>query len=585
MSRKAKPFRPPTVKTNRLSDQVLSSSYDAAQTTEDNRRHWARADGLSARAANNVMVRRLLRTRARYETDNNSYLTGIVRTLGHDTIGTGPRLQMLTGDKAIDSFIEERFTEWADEISLEEKLRVMREAGCISGESFAVFVTNPGINSDVKLDVELYEADQFTDPTWESDGSTQWCDGIRYDDYGNPASYRKLREHPGDLHWGANPLEFDDLPARNVYHFFTFTRPGQRRGIPEFASSLGNWPELRRYCDAVIAAAETAADHAMTIQTTLPADGDDEAPEAMDAVNLKKRMATVLPPGYTLGQTRAEQPTTTYPTFVNKKIAEACRCLSMPFTIAALDSAEANLSARYLDTAIYAKVIKTSRKKLERVLNRLLDLWLTEAIHIPGFLPALDRYPHKWYWPSVGEHADPDKVASGQGQRLKNGTSTLADECAEQGQDWEEVAQKGARSLGVTIDEYQALTRHAIYGAAYAPKAADAGNQANGPGPDPELERIKAEADAYSVGVRAGVITPQSDDESTFRDKMDLPAMSTDTQKAWTADGGIRRPVTLVQAGVAMPFGGAPAASEGEPTPEKKRGVIAALASWLGVKS
>src|SRR4030042_980895 len=74
----------------------IRGRYDAAQTTDDNRRHWANADGLSADAAVNSEVRRTLRNRARYEVANNSYAKGIVLTLPNDVIGTGPRLQMLT---------------------------------------------------------------------------------------------------------------------------------------------------------------------------------------------------------------------------------------------------------------------------------------------------------------------------------------------------------------------------------------------------------------------------------------------------------------------------------------------------------
>src|SRR4051812_13483911 len=98
------PVTDPTSK--RLSDRTprtIQARFDAAQTTNDNKRHWAAADGLSAKAANNVAVRRLLRTRARYEVANNSMLTGIVDTLANDTIGTGPRLQMLTDDPATNS--------------------------------------------------------------------------------------------------------------------------------------------------------------------------------------------------------------------------------------------------------------------------------------------------------------------------------------------------------------------------------------------------------------------------------------------------------------------------------------------------
>ena len=41
-----------------------------------------------------------------------------------------------------------------------------------------------------------------------------------------------------------------------------------------------------------------------------------------------------------------------------------------------------------------------------------------------------------------------------------------------------------------------------------------------------DVTKLKAVFDSYGVGVRAGVITPQTADEEYFRDFMGLPAMS-----------------------------------------------------------
>ena len=73
----------------------IKARFDAAQTTKDNARHWAAAEFLSADAEADPAVRKILRTRARYEVQNNSYARGIVSTLANDSVGTGPRLQML----------------------------------------------------------------------------------------------------------------------------------------------------------------------------------------------------------------------------------------------------------------------------------------------------------------------------------------------------------------------------------------------------------------------------------------------------------------------------------------------------------
>jgi len=116
----------------------IRARYDAAATTDDNRRHWANADGLTANAANSAEVRRILRNRARYEVANNSYAKGVVLTLANDVIGTGPRLQLLTEDADANRRIEQEFARWAKAVSLAEKLRTMRMARAQDGEAFAI---------------------------------------------------------------------------------------------------------------------------------------------------------------------------------------------------------------------------------------------------------------------------------------------------------------------------------------------------------------------------------------------------------------------------------------------------------------
>jgi hypothetical protein len=49
---------------------------DAATTTDENRRHWANADGLGPNAAFDPLTRAKVRNRGRYETLNNSYCRG-----------------------------------------------------------------------------------------------------------------------------------------------------------------------------------------------------------------------------------------------------------------------------------------------------------------------------------------------------------------------------------------------------------------------------------------------------------------------------------------------------------------------------
>jgi hypothetical protein len=60
-----------------------------------------------------------------------------------------------------------------------------------------------------------------------------------------------------------------------------------------------------------------------------------------------------------------------------------------------------------------------------------------------------------------------------------------------------------------------------------------------------DITKLKSVFDAYGVGVRAGVITPQTADEEYLRDFMGLPVMSEQVKADWAESDGVRRPITL----------------------------------------
>ena len=178
---------------------LVRGKFDAAQTTPDNRKHWASADHLSANAAASPDVRRTLRNRARYEVANNAYARGIVLTLANDVIGTGPRLQMLTDSDETNRTIEAAFAAWAKAADLPGKLRTMRMARAQDGEAFALLFNNPSLHAPVQLDIRLIEADQVATPDlWPlPTDRTAKVDGIVFDQHGNPTEYHVLSNHPG----------------------------------------------------------------------------------------------------------------------------------------------------------------------------------------------------------------------------------------------------------------------------------------------------------------------------------------------------------------------------------------------------
>lgn len=444
----------------RFARRVGRARYDAAATTEENRRHWANADGLSPDGAANPEVRRILRNRARYEVANNSYAKGIVLTLANDTIGTGPRLQLLTKRPAVNQFVEREFAAWCKAIRLAEKLRTLRMARATDGEGFGLLTTNRRLPTKVQLDLRLIEAEQVTTPTFWL-GNPSAVDGIVYDAFGNPTAYQVLRHHPGDPRFfTGSPADYSQIRADLVVHYYRPDRAGQSRGVPEITPALPLFAQLRRYTLAVIGAAETAADFAAVLYTDTPPEPDPRGdlppgPQMMDTVELEPRMATVLPDAWKLDQIEAQQPATTYGDFVERILNEIARCLNMPFNVAAANSAKYNYASGRLDHQTYFKSIRVDRDQLEDVvLDHLFRAWFGEAVLIEGYLPELirkqrDQVPaHEWMWDGF-EHVDPVKEATAQATRLASFTTTLADECARQGKDWEAQLRQRAREIAL----------------------------------------------------------------------------------------------------------------------------------------
>ena len=83
-------------------------------------------------------------------------------TLADYCVGTGPRLQLLTGDNELNNAVETEFEAWAHRVNLPAKLRTMRTAKLTDGEAFALLVGNPKLKGLIKLDVALIEADRVT---------------------------------------------------------------------------------------------------------------------------------------------------------------------------------------------------------------------------------------------------------------------------------------------------------------------------------------------------------------------------------------------------------------------------------------
>ncbi len=433
--------------------RIVQARFDAAQTTRDNVKHWAAADHLSGDMEAAPEVRRTLRMRSRYEVANNSYAKGLVQMLANDTIGTGPRLQMLSGDEEFNDEVENAFMRWADAVRLSAKLRTMRMSRCQDGEAFAVLATNPKVKNQVKLDLMLIEADRVSgDLKWLDDDTS--VDGISFDPWGNPVDYRVLKYHPGDVHYMPGD-EAIHVPAEYMIHIFRQDRPGLHRGVPELTAALPLFAQLRRYNLAVLSAAEAAADFSAILYTDAPPNGESDEVEPMDSIPLERNMMLTVPAGWKMGQLDPKQPAANHSEFVKIILSEIARCVVTTYGTLAGDFSGHNYASGRLDNQIYHKSILVDRSFWEtEVLNRIFEAWLRE--YALTSMQSIDAERHTWFWDGF-PHVDPGKEATAQEKRLANNSTTLAAECAKDGRDYMSVLRQRAkeiklmRELGIPI--------------------------------------------------------------------------------------------------------------------------------------
>jgi hypothetical protein len=249
-----------------------------------------------------------------------------VRKKVGDVVGNGPQLQVL-GNRALADILEPAWRYEMSKIQFSRKLRTFYRAKLIDGESFWEFIDNPKPDRELEIDLRLSEADLWEDPnwrdfSWQLDGPS-YADGIQYDDLGNPVSYWRANQHPGELIFNTR---YTKLPAEAVVHYYDIARPGQLRGVTELAPALPLFAEHRRYVLAVIAAAETAAEHAAVLESDANAFTDTKydpsAPETGEdgvtdvwRIPIARRAMVTLPMGWKMHQLQAEQPTDRFESF------------------------------------------------------------------------------------------------------------------------------------------------------------------------------------------------------------------------------------------------------------------------------
>ena len=511
-----------------VAPKPIQAKFDIAQTTAENRKHWAAADGLSARAAMSPAVRRIIRLRSRYEAENNSWYAGILRTAVNHIVGNGPRLQLLTADPIANARIEKAWHQWAMKIDLADMLRTICEAYWRDGECFVMRSDRPQ-NWPLTLDLRTFECDQVSNPWAQAVYNDPYLDdGIRFDRSTNELQIYVYNHHPGSNVY-ASTIDGEWYSSREVLHLFRADRPGQTRGLPRATPALQTLPIMRRQELATLYSAETAANFAMYLKSNSPALDPSASPADFAEIELTRNMLTTLPAGWEIGQVEPKQPGPLYEMFQRQALQSFSRCTNMPYTLAAGTGKDANFSSFKGDMKnVWEPEVQCEQSRIEwSIIEPVFRWFLESAIYVPGLLDgmqSISEIDHRWHWPPLPE-LDAVDSANAAAIRLSTGQSTLTQEHARRGQDWDTECARAADDFGVDVLTF----KQALFAKTFATTASASMTQGQPGAPVAQAalpqgeytqlgqraftnnqKRIKSALDQFTLGEMSQVMTEQT---------------------------------------------------------------------------
>lgn len=442
-----------------------------------------------------------------------------------------------------------------------------------SGDVIALLPMKARSGSRYKLKVQLIEADRLCNKDHAADTDTL-SGGILRDSDGMPSVYQIARAHPGSLKYTRGAYEWDEIPAfgarsgrRNVIHLFDKRRPGQSRGVPYLAPVIEVLKQVSDYTYAELQSAVIAAAFTVFIETEAGNGLNLDAGGAPQSTATPSGGDIGLKPGAVVDLARGEKPHFANPgrpnssadVFLQAMMRRIGVALELPYEVLVKHFTASYSAARAALLEAW-RFFKGRRAWLAAMfLQPIYEAWLEEAVAMgdviaPGFFddPLLRAAwcSAEWIGDAPGQ-IDPQKEIEAAIRRIDAKISTRTDEALElRGADWMEVVER----LAMEQREIEARG---------LPLDSGTPTQVEDPGDDEdsdleEIETLKAETDAYGVGVRAGAITAQTEDEEHFRRRMALPAMSADAKAAWKRDKGTRRPITITpEPGTERPAPGA----------------------------
>lgn len=446
---------------------------------------------------------------------NDGWASGGITRILDNCIGTNLRLSAAPDYRALKLRFGGRFDAvWADEfrqaaealwrgfahsagkwndverqLTVGQQFRVALRHKLVDGEGLALAYWLPdrvGYGAaDYATSFRLVDPDRLSNPNQMID-SRHMRGGVELDDLGVPIGYHLREAEQNDWYnaveanrWERVEREDSDGWQR-VFHDYDRDRAGQHRGVGVFAPVLAHMKMLARYYSVELQAATIASQLGLfvkspydpaLVQDALGADDDAELPMYQ---NLRSEWSKTRPamfdgvrlptlaPGEDITAVESAHPNTNFGAFTHEMLCVFASCTGVSVEQITQDWSRTNYSSA---RAALMETWKTLTRRREEfatgTATPMYSCWLQEAMEngelplpsgAPEFIEAKTAYSRcEWLGPPRG-WVDPVKEPAGSVLRMDAGISTLKQESAEQGRDWEETLDQRAIEIGKFSD-------------------------------------------------------------------------------------------------------------------------------------
>lgn len=345
----------------------------------------------------------------------------------------------------------------------------------IEGDALAIVHWNEKPTGKWHTQLQVMHPDQLSNPN-DAPDTDSIRGGVQKDEDGAPIGYHFRKAHPMDIPGGSavDAYTWETVPRFHSWgrprtiHFYQKHSAGQTRGISRFASIIEAMTMEHKHRKVEIQASVLSAmlglfikspfDHELVEGALQPSDTDigsyqemrgayhDEAGLTFNGVTIPK-----LFPNEDLSTVASPHPHSSFDQFQRVMLRHIAAGLGTSYEVLSRDFSQTNYSsARAALMEVWREILQKRSEFCSRFVNVFFVAWLEEAIdaghvELPAGWPEFDyvetlsHYVQcSWIGPARG-WIDPQKEAGASKTRMGSGLSTLQQECAEQGLDYEQV--------------------------------------------------------------------------------------------------------------------------------------------------